>query len=97
MQITVMAPFSCNRNFAYADMMKKSFVLTLESINSQGGINGRMLKLAYTMTVGKKKVPNQYLFLRKLRFFLRFFPPGSAGLTLILFPSIRFPFSALMA
>lgn len=36
-----------NKNFAYADMMKHSFALALESINSQGGINGRMIKLAY--------------------------------------------------
>lgn len=45
-----------NQSFAYADMMKKSFALALESINFQGGINGRNLKLAYANDGGKKRM-----------------------------------------
>jgi branched-chain amino acid transport system substrate-binding protein len=44
-----------NRNYSYADMMRKSFELALRSINRQGGINGRMLALAYADDGGDKR------------------------------------------
>jgi branched-chain amino acid transport system substrate-binding protein len=43
-----------NKDYAYADMMQKSFALALESINDQGGINGRMLRLVYANDSGQK-------------------------------------------
>ena len=45
-----------NRDYAYADMMRKSFDLALRSINRQGGINGRMLILAYADDSGDKRL-----------------------------------------
>lgn len=45
-----------NRNFDYADMMRKSFELALMSINRQGGINGRMLMLSYADDGGDKRL-----------------------------------------
>jgi branched-chain amino acid transport system substrate-binding protein len=43
-----------NRNFAYADMMRRSFELALDSINARGAINGRRLKLVYADDGGQK-------------------------------------------
>ena len=44
-----------NRNFAYADMMQRSFNLALKKINDRGGIYGRPIKLVYADDGGRKK------------------------------------------
>ncbi|MEJ2156017.1 MAG: ABC transporter substrate-binding protein [Desulfobacteraceae bacterium] len=44
-----------NRNYAYADMMRKSFDLAQDAVNRQGGINGRILILAYADGGGEKR------------------------------------------
>jgi branched-chain amino acid transport system substrate-binding protein len=41
--------------FTYADMMKNSFEMALETINKAGGIKGRPLKLVYANDQGKPK------------------------------------------
>jgi len=41
--------------YTYANMMKNSFEMALETINKQGGIKGRPLKLAYANDEGKQK------------------------------------------
>lgn len=43
-----------NRNFAYADMMRRSFEMALDSINARGEMDGRRLKLVYADDGGKK-------------------------------------------
>ena len=44
-----------NRNFVFADMMKRSFNLALKKINDRGGIYGRPIKLVFADDGGKKK------------------------------------------
>ncbi len=41
--------------YTYATMMKNSFEMALETINKQGGIKGRPLKLVYANDQGKQK------------------------------------------
>jgi branched-chain amino acid transport system substrate-binding protein len=41
--------------YTYADMMKNSFEMALETVNKQGGIKGRPLKLVYANDQGKPK------------------------------------------
>ncbi len=41
--------------YTYAKMMKNSFEMGLETINKQGGIKGRTLRLAYANDQGKPK------------------------------------------
>ena len=41
--------------YTYANMMKNSFEMALETINKQGGIKGRPLKLVYANDEGKPK------------------------------------------
>lgn len=41
--------------YTYANMMKNSFEMALETINNQGGIKGRPLKLVYANDEGKQK------------------------------------------
>ena len=41
--------------YPYATMMKNSFEMALETINNQGGIKGRPLKLVYANDEGKQK------------------------------------------
>ena len=41
--------------YTYANMMKNSFEMGLETINKQGGIKGRTLRLAYANDQGKPK------------------------------------------
>jgi len=41
--------------YTYANMMKNSFEMALETINKQGGIKGRPLKLVYANDQGKQK------------------------------------------
>ena len=41
--------------YTYASMMKNSFEMALETINRQGGIKGRPLKLVYANDEGKQK------------------------------------------
>ena len=41
--------------YTYASMMKHSFEMALETINKQGGIKGRQLKLEYANDEGKQK------------------------------------------
>jgi branched-chain amino acid transport system substrate-binding protein len=41
--------------YTYANMMKNSFEMALETINKQGGIKGRPLKLVYANDEGKQK------------------------------------------
>ncbi len=41
--------------YTYASMMKNSFEMALETINKQGGIKGRPLKLVYANDEGKQK------------------------------------------
>ena len=41
--------------YTYANMMKNSFEMALETINKQGGIKGRPLKLVYANDGGKQK------------------------------------------
>ena len=43
-----------NRNYAYADMMRRSFALALDSINARGGIGGQPLQLIYADDGGQK-------------------------------------------
>lgn len=44
-----------NRNFVFAEMMRRSFNLALEKINDRGGIFGRPIKLVFADDGGKKK------------------------------------------
>jgi branched-chain amino acid transport system substrate-binding protein len=44
-----------SESFTYADMMKNSFEMALETINKAGGIKGRPLKLVYANDQGKPK------------------------------------------
>jgi branched-chain amino acid transport system substrate-binding protein len=41
--------------YTYANMMKNSFEMALETINKEGGIKGRPLKLVYANDQGKRK------------------------------------------
>jgi branched-chain amino acid transport system substrate-binding protein len=41
--------------YTYANMMKNSFEMALETINKQGGVKGRPLKLVYANDEGKQK------------------------------------------
>jgi branched-chain amino acid transport system substrate-binding protein len=41
--------------YTYAEMMKNSFEMALETVNNQGGIKGRLLKLVYANDQGKPK------------------------------------------
>jgi len=43
-----------NRNYAYADMMRRSFELAMDSINARGAMNGRRLQLVYADDGGHK-------------------------------------------
>jgi branched-chain amino acid transport system substrate-binding protein len=43
-----------NRNFAYAEMMKRSFAMALDTINARGGIGGQPLHLVYADDGGQK-------------------------------------------
>lgn len=45
-----------NEKFAFAAMMKNSFNLALEKINSRGGIDGRPVKLVFASDGGDKKI-----------------------------------------
>lgn len=45
-----------NEKFPFATMMKNSFEMALETINREGGINGRPLKLVYADDQGKADV-----------------------------------------
>ena len=44
-----------NEKFPFAAMMKNSYDMALEAINTQGGINGRPLSLVYADDQGKAK------------------------------------------
>ena len=44
-----------SETYTYANMMKNSFEMALETINQQGGIKGRPLKLVYANDQGKPK------------------------------------------
>ena len=43
-----------NRDYAYAEMMRRSFELALDSINARGGIGGQPLQLVYADDGGQK-------------------------------------------
>jgi branched-chain amino acid transport system substrate-binding protein len=45
--------------YTYANMMKNSFEMALETINKEGGIKGRPLKLVYANDQGKRKPGEQ--------------------------------------
>ena len=44
-----------NRNYAYAEMMRRSFALALDSINARGGIGDQPLQLIYADDSGQKE------------------------------------------
>ena len=44
-----------SESYTYADMMRNSFEMALETINNQGGIKGRPLKLVYADDQGQPK------------------------------------------
>ena len=44
-----------SESYTYADMMRNSFEMALETINNQGGIKGRPLKLVYANDQGQPK------------------------------------------